>query len=178
MEIRDKSEIMQAIGQEFGAFADRIRQWPDGSFADMPDGKWSAGQQLDHLVRSVKPVNLALRMPGWLLRLLFGKPTRPSRTYDKLVERYRQKLDAGGKAPGAFVPPVVPLSGKEKLLKTYLGEEQKLLRHAGRWQEADLDGYLLPHPLLGKLTLREMLFFTVYHTGHHHRQLEQRQVAG
>jgi hypothetical protein len=35
------------------------------------------------------------------------------------------------------------------------------------WREADLDRYLLPHPLLGKLTLREMLHFTLYHNYHH-----------
>lgn len=35
------------------------------------------------------------------------------------------------------------------------------------WRDADLDRYLLPHPLLGKLTLREMLFFTLYHNYHH-----------
>ena len=30
-----------------------------------------------------------------------------------------------------------------------------------------LDHYLLPHPLLGKITLREMLFFSAYHIQHH-----------
>jgi len=33
--------------------------------------------------------------------------------------------------------------------------------------EDDLDRVMLPHPLLGKLTLREMLFFTIYHVEHH-----------
>ncbi|NBX80802.1 MAG: DinB family protein, partial [Flavobacteriales bacterium] len=33
--------------------------------------------------------------------------------------------------------------------------------------EDDLDKYVLPHPLLGKLTLREMLCFTIYHVKHH-----------
>jgi hypothetical protein len=35
------------------------------------------------------------------------------------------------------------------------------------WSERDLDRILLPHPLLGKLTTREMLFFTLYHDRHH-----------
>ena len=33
--------------------------------------------------------------------------------------------------------------------------------------EEELDTYLIPHPLIGKMTLRELLFFTVYHIGHH-----------
>jgi len=36
-----------------------------------------------------------------------------------------------------------------------------------RWDEAALDRYQLPHPILGKLTVREMLYFTLYHLGHH-----------
>jgi hypothetical protein len=35
------------------------------------------------------------------------------------------------------------------------------------WSEDDLDNHRLPHPLLGKLTVREMLFFTLYHIQHH-----------
>jgi hypothetical protein len=43
----------------------------------------------------------------------------------------------------------------------------ELLRRVRRWSETSLDAVLLPHPLLGKLTAREMLQFTVYHTAHH-----------
>ena len=44
----------------------------------------------------------------------------------------------------------------------------------GSWREQDLDRYVLPHPLLGKLTLREMLFFTLYHNYHHVRNVAAR----
>lgn len=178
MEIQVKEQLIAAIGQQFDAFAGLIRQWPDADFEAMPQGKWSAGQQLDHLIRSVKPVNLAFRLPGWLLRMVFGKPNRPSRTYDVLVEKYQQKLNNGGVAPGAFVPPAIPLARKEQLLGVYREQEERLLKSVKHWQDADLDRFLLPHPLLGKLTLREMLFFTIYHTGHHQRLLEQRVVSG
>ncbi|MDZ4680465.1 MAG: DinB family protein [Saprospiraceae bacterium] len=174
MEVQDKEQLITAIGQQFDAFADLIRQWPDATFETMPEGKWSAGQQLDHLIRSVKPVNLALRLPGWLLRVLFGKPNRASRTYAGLVEKYLQKLNAGGVASGPFVPPAIPLARKQPLLGVYNREAQRLMKIVNRWQDADLDHCLLPHPLLGKLTLREMLFFTIYHIGHHQRLLEQR----
>lgn len=174
MDIQVKEQLISAIEQAFDTFADLIGQWPDAAFETTPGGRWSAGQQLDHLIRSVKPVNLALRLPGWLLRILFGKPNRPSRTYEALVEKYQQKLNAGGVAPGAFVPPAIPLARKQQLLDAYKIQQQRLMKIAERWQDADLDRYLLPHPLLGKITLREMLYFTVYHTGHHHRQLAQR----
>jgi hypothetical protein len=35
------------------------------------------------------------------------------------------------------------------------------------WNEEDLDTIRLPHPLLGKITAREMIYFTLYHAKHH-----------
>jgi hypothetical protein len=43
-----------------------------------------------------------------------------------------------------------------------------------RWPESALDGQLLPHPLLGPLTVREMRAFTVYHTAHHLQRVAER----
>jgi hypothetical protein len=42
-----------------------------------------------------------------------------------------------------------------------------LARALEHWTEMDLDRCRLPHPLLGKITVREMLFFTLYHYEHH-----------
>ena len=41
---------------------------------------------------------------------------------------------------------------------------------AEKWDEKELDEYYLPHPILGKLTVREILFFTIYHNLRHARQ--------
>jgi hypothetical protein len=35
------------------------------------------------------------------------------------------------------------------------------------WGERGLERLRLPHPALGLLTVREMLFFTLYHNLHH-----------
>ena len=47
------------------------------------------------------------------------------------------------------------------------GSCDTLLKAIDNWTEEELDTYLIPHPLIGKMTLRELLFFTVYHIGHH-----------
>ena len=44
-----------------------------------------------------------------------------------------------------------------------------------RWPDRSLDRYQLPHPLLGKLTLREMLIFTAYHQMHHLEGVKRRR---
>lgn len=47
-----------------------------------------------------------------------------------------------------------------------------------KWNEKSLDKLRLPHPLLGKLTVREMTFFTLYHDRHHLRSVRQRTSHG
>ncbi|HMQ46908.1 MAG TPA: DinB family protein [Saprospiraceae bacterium] len=149
------------------AFADFIASLSDDAFLYAPVAKWSAGQQLEHLIRSISPLILALRLPKWVLILLFGKPNRPGRSYVQLVGKYTSKLHAGGRASGRYIPREIHLRQKERLIKVLKQKTDLLTRVLHRFSEKELDELLLPHPLLGKLTLREMMYFTIYHVQHH-----------
>ena len=46
-------------------------------------------------------------------------------------------------------------------------QQESLNKKIELFSEQDLDSHILPHPLLGKLTFREMLYFTIYHVQHH-----------
>lgn len=111
---------------------------------------------------------LAFRLPRFIVRIVGGKPNRPSRSYDELVERYRKKLSAGGRASGPYIPkPVAASRGKQKLLDQLGTAMHRMGLALNRHTEASLDNYLAPHPLLGKITLRELVYFTIYHCYHH-----------
>jgi hypothetical protein len=86
---------------------------------------------------------------------------------DELVERYQGKLAAGGRASGQFIPKPISFAVKAKQIETIEKMVVKINHQLEGWSEADLDTYLLPHPILGKLTMREMMYFTVYHVEHH-----------
>ena len=43
-----------------------------------------------------------------------------------------------------------------------------------RWTETQLDAHRMPHPLMGKLTVREMMLFTLLHNRHHVQVAERR----
>jgi hypothetical protein len=172
--MEDKKFIDHLLHTHADEFIGWMEHQTVDQFEETPNRKWSAGQNLDHLNRSLTPVNLALRLPRFVLRLLFGKPNRKPRTYDELVSRYHQKLAAGGKASGRFIPPGINADQKVKLLLKFRQETTAMSRLMSRWKEDQLDHYLLPHPLLGKLTIREMLFFSVYHIRHHHQLLQER----
>jgi hypothetical protein len=174
MTIHTKSEIVAALNKNITSFNQFILPMDKETFETTPGGKWSAGQNLDHLIRSIRPLQPAYGLPKFILRIMFGKTNRPSRTYDEVVTKYKNKLAAGGRASGAFIPPAIPFDKKETLLKKYEEQKQKLISKIEKQTEKELDEYILPHPLLGKVTLREMLYFTIHHNEHHLELLKSR----
>lgn len=163
----NRQAIIEQLQIHHAEFRHLLASLNKTNYLAAPEGKWSAGQQLDHICRSVGPVNMALGLPGFVLRLLFGKANRPSRSYEGLVEKYKAKLAQGGRASGRFVPAKVAWAEREKLLRRLEAQVASLCRKIEKTDEAQLDMLILPHPLLGKLTFREMLFFTIYHVQHH-----------
>ena len=168
-----KDKIAEVLQTDHGQFIQQVQQLKAIDFCYAPEEKWSAAQQLDHIVKSVSPVNMAMGLPKFILKWKFGTANRPSKTFDELVEKYNWKLLEGGKASGRFVPAPVTVEEKEKLLAELNKTVSNLCRKTGKHSEDALDTYILPHPLLGKLTLREMLYFTAYHVEHHRRLVEK-----
>lgn len=164
----EKNEIIAALAGNHQHFLDDILKLDPTEFTSSPPGKWSAGQHFLHIILSVSPVVTAFRLPSFLLRLLFGKTNRPSKTFEALVAKYKDKLARGGRASGRFVPKAVPFKDRNRLISRYNRNIDALQSLVAKTSEADLDDYILPHPLLGKLTLREMLYFTIHHVKHHH----------
>lgn len=176
MQIHYKPQIIDALNEKVDAFNNYISPLNKQQFEASPNGKWSAGQNLDHLIRAIKPLQLAYNLPKFALAILFGKANRSSRTYDELVIKYKTKLAAGGKASGPFIPPAVSFEKKDTLIKKYAAQKNKLITKIEKQSETGLDKYILPHPLLGKITLREMLYFTIHHNEHHLELLQNRTI--
>jgi hypothetical protein len=140
---------------------------------------WSAADHVRHLTRSMAPILPVLRVPRLALRVAFGAPTEPPRTIGQIRTVYRAALDAGGTA-GRFAPP--PEKGvrdqvrRDRIMDTHSETLRGLTQAMERWSEAELDAYRLPHPLLGRLSVREMMFFTLLHNRHHQAVAERRRV--
>lgn len=161
--------ISEALLQASAAYTQYCHSIPGNRFFEQPEGKWSPAQQTKHLITSTNMAKLAFVLPGFMVRLIGGKPNRSSRSYDELVTRYHDKLARGGQASGRYIPKPIPeSSGREKWLRKY---ETSMIKMAGSIgeikNEERLDQYLAPHPLLGKITLRELAYFTIYHSYHH-----------
>jgi hypothetical protein len=172
-----REQLATLLKDNHTQFIRQIKGLNDADLCYAPEGKWTAAQQLDHIVRSVSPVNMAMGLPKFILKWKFGVANRPSKSFEGLTEKYTRKLLEGGKASGRFVPSPVTANQKEKLLSQLDGLVKKLCSKTGHHSEEALDKYILPHPLLGKLTLREMLYFTAYHV-QHHSVLVEKGLAG
>ncbi len=170
MRAMNKSELQQNLLKQYANFIECINSITPEEVKISHNGKWSPDKQLSHLVKSVAPVRLAFTLPSFFLRILFGTANRPSRKYDELVAKYHAKLQAGGRASGRFLPNEKPMPVL-KLTKQLTALIKSLNQQIDSYSEEQLDKLILPHPLLGKLTLREMLYFTIYHVQHHHQQV-------
>ena len=164
-------EITTSLRKNHASFVHLIGQLNAEQLKRSQLHQWNPSQQLEHIYLSVRPVLLAFQLPLFIPRLLFGTAKQKSRDYDTLVRDYQAKLHQGGKSPSAYVPTKAANTIKRllELEKTV----DRLCHIIDGLTEEELDRYLLPHPLLGKLTMREMLYFTIYHVTHHHRQVEK-----
>ena len=167
--MKTKEEILNAAEKSFNQFTATCEAIDNARFFEHPGDKWSVAENVQHLIVSTRMTNLAYRLPKWMVRMIGGTPNRASRTYEELLAKYERKLSEGGRASGRYVPkPLEKQYGKDKLVQNWKKETGAFLKflHNNR-SEADLDNYLAGHPLLGKITLRELCYFTVFHTNHH-----------
>ncbi len=166
-----KNDILARSREIFDLFTQDCRNIDEEKFFFKAGEKWSIAENLQHLIIAAKTTTLAYRAPHLLLRWIAGNPNRPSRTYDELVAKYKLKLAQGGKATGRFIPQ--PLNGKiskAKLIENWEHSTNRYLKAFEKgWKEGELDEFLVKHPLLGRITIRELCYFTIYHTIHHHQ---------
>jgi hypothetical protein len=168
----NKLELSKRLIQEHQSFIDFISSLSNEDLMRSHDDKWNPAQQLEHVYLCLRPVKLALSLPNIIPAILFGKSKKGSRTYESLVEAYQLKLKNGGKSPSMYKPKK-SVRDVDKLKIGLMHLVNDISNKLSHFQENDLDGFLLPHPLLGKLTARELIFFALYHVGHHQKQIEK-----
>lgn len=181
-----KKRILAMLANLRGEGLELWRRMEAERFWSRHDRKWSPAENVHHLMISTAPVTLALRIPRLMLRVCFGMSRTPSRNWEALRSAYRDGLAAGATA-GRYAPPrkAVPVEAAAEQGRLVLQCEGTVLRlekaiEPGR--EQDLDRYRLPHPVLGRVTVREMLMFTLFHFDHHReivaRRLEASPLSG
>ena len=168
-----KQLIIKELTERHANFVEYILSLSEEQFMFSYKNKWTAGQQMDHIFRAVSILPFAYKIPKKITALFFGRVNRPLLGYDELVKKYQARLYEGAKASALFIPKKIAYKDRHALADKLFQKVRKINAAIDAIPDDALDRFMLPHPILGKLTYREMLYFTIYHVNHHYGLLKQ-----
>lgn len=163
----DRVWLTDELVHRHSEFIKTLKKLTPEEFSFQNEDSWSPGQHLEHLRMSIRPIAVMISLPPFVLRMIFGTIKRKPNSYEELVARYVAKLDAGGKAPKAFIPRDVEMDIFPIISSKIMRDIDRICQRMHHLSEDELDSIVMPHPLLGRVTIREMLYFTMYHVQHH-----------
>ncbi len=172
----NKEAIADLLESKQQALFNWLEQQDSERWETGPENKWTIGQHILHLLQSIKPLNTALSFPKFVLKFKFGKANREVRDYETIKNRYLQRLEKakGVTFKGSRNMKVPSLKEKQYLLNRLKTESKKLQYKTKKWSDNDLNTYVLPHPLMGKMPVREIIMWTTYHVEHHTKTLMEK----
>lgn len=169
------TQLLSALGERFGQVTDLLQHVSPDRWHGPQAHQWTIAQETEHLRLSTQgtvflfsPQNRA----SW-------RPTdRAGRSYELIRDGYLNALaERSGNVNQAFGPTAQSdrLTPDEQA-RNWQTITTQLLRLVTDLPETDLDAFTVwKHPLLGPVTGREMLYFTLYHTQHHYVSLQRKQ---
>jgi len=131
------------------------------------NGKWSVTENVEHINIALARVTNFLALPKSSIQSTYGLTERTSTSYETIIKVFKNALENGVKATAEFIPQLKPVTNIGELVSN--GEERvnALISTLKNWSEEELDMFNCPHPFLGKVTVREILYFSIYHVQHH-----------
>lgn len=172
---RSKTEILSAIED----VAEKVESYytslsPEQFFHDGLGG-WSAAQNLSHITFIGSLAVYLFGLPRFLF-IPFGKQS-VQRDFNTLKNDYigsDKVIFIGPLAPSSIAPPL----DANNVVQTMVSDWRKVYRDLNlaiqSIPEEDMDNYSLPHPSMGMLSLREMIYVLIIHPIHHTYKVEQK----
>jgi DinB superfamily len=161
-----QTELVQALEARQNELKIFFSSIPEDDFLADAGPKWNPAQHLIHLTKSGSRIAQGLQVKDQLPN--FDQPS--SRGYETIRDTYLAALKLAPAELLAKVGASVQVdadSSQAQIIGAYLLAGTQLREAAQTWSENDLDAKAMPHPVLGNLSIREMLEFVVYHDLHH-----------
>jgi hypothetical protein len=177
---KSKAELIEALQKIQQGVNDIIAGIPADQFDKSMDEGWSAAGYLKHLILSIKLVVKGMNLPPEGLKKMFGLSETPSRSYAEVVTAYKSRLEDGVRAemfdrvdPAFYRFPEGVEDVQAYLVETWNDSNNRLIAALEAWDEDALDQYRLPHAAFpDPMTLREMIFFIIFHNDLHWRDIQ------
>jgi hypothetical protein len=145
-----------------------LRGIPADRFFAHPEQGWSIAENVKHLSKTTWPITMGLRLPSAIPSVIFGKGTG-SRSFEEIRKTYYASLKGGFQAgiytPGKAAPG--QSEHQEKLISKLQNSISDLVDAFSKLDDVVLDSVRMPHPAIGRITIREMLYSSLNHDIHH-----------
>ncbi|GAA4466765.1 hypothetical protein GCM10023189_49380 [Nibrella saemangeumensis] len=170
-----KQDIQAAIHRAIDEVHSTIDPVSDERFfGPLDQGKWSVAETLQHLFLVIRGLNKVLPGPREVFTQ-WGQAERPSKSFDEIQKAYLAVSTTPRKAPDQVAPRAADLEAdRQTITDRFTMAHQALAANLEGWSEEELDTYQIPHLVLGKMTVREILFFTILHLYHHLKPTQER----
>jgi len=176
---QNKSDIVEHLTTIQHNLTDDIARMSDAQFCNGTVESWSAKDYLKHLLLSTKLMTKGMELPAEALQSRFDLSGRASRSYAEVIQVYKKRLDEGIRAedfdrvvPMGYRFPEGITDERAYLVQSWDETNQRLINATQHWSEGELDSLQMPHAAIGRVTLREMLFFTIYHNTLHWHDMQ------
>lgn len=171
----DKVDIADLLERKHIELFAWLEKQPIDNWEKGPESKWTTGQHILHLVNSLQLLNNALSYPRFFLKYKFGVCNREPRNYDAVAKKYQQKLIENEERARVFNQKLKTptLKERDRLLTRFQIQQKKLQYKTKKISDRNLDTLIIPHPLMGKMTVREIIMWTAHHTEHHLETLQK-----
>ncbi|MEP1151808.1 MAG: DinB family protein [Balneola sp.] len=159
-------QLVQEYQANTTSFVELIKNTPDELFNSKPDeDTWSIAENVEHIVRS----------EFGIARLFKGTTEKdPDRASDKIISDMKtrfsnrtNKVKAGG-----VVLPTEGEKSKDDLIGKFLHSRTQVTELI-KTQDLDDICTQFAHPVLGKLTRKEWIYFNIVHAERHMEQIKE-----
>lgn len=167
----NKREIITNLNAAHSDFWGTAMQLPNPTISI--NNKWSVSQNVQHINIGLLRLNNFLELPKSSIETNFGLSERASLNNESINKLFNNAFEKGVKATSAFIPDLNLETSIDELINKGKKTLADLISNLQIWSEQDLEVYNCPHPFLGKVTVREILYFTIYHVQHHHETIKK-----
>jgi hypothetical protein len=175
--MHNKSEIATALNQQNLELQSFLVSIPSEKFFDNSNEKWSVGHHVRHITSAVNRVAQGLANPGVLPK---REPATASRDFVTLKQTYLDTLQNTPVETLRQFGSRVTLEEHDNLeayktlmISSFADAITNFNTALEGFDEEHFEALGMPHPLLGIISSREMVFFIVYHNTHHHNGIQK-----
>lgn len=167
----NKSEIITNLNKAHSVFWDTAIHLPNPT--NSVNGKWSVTQNVEHINIGLLRVSNYLTLPKSSIESNFGLSERASTSNETVVKVFENAFRNGVKATAPFIPGLNLETSVDQLVSQGKNLLEVFISNLQNWSEEELETFNCPHPVLGKITVREILYFTIYHVQHHNETINK-----